>query len=185
MSALVAESKRGPATPLFLPQLQGERAPLWDADLRAAFLGVSRQTHQQDFARAVYEGVAMAARMALETLQASADVISDSITCGGGGFQSSSWNQIRADILGAELRVLRAKDPGVLGAATMAAIGIGQFSDFSDAFRALANFEKTYAPNPMHRAMYDDLFGLYQEAISVNAEIGKRLSRFSGHSDHR
>lgn len=185
MSALVAESKRGPATPLFLPQLQGERAPLWDADLRAAFLGVSRQTNQQDFARAVYEGVAMAARMALQTLQASADLISDSITCGGGGFQSSSWNQIRADILGVELRVLAAKDPGVIGAATMAAIGIGQFADFSDAFRALANFDKTYTPNPAHRAMYDDLFGLYQESISVNAKIGKRLSRFSGNSDNR
>ena len=64
---------------MFLPQLQGERAPIWDADLRAAFLGVNRATGQGDFARAVYEGVAMAARMGLETLQASAGVKSDVI----------------------------------------------------------------------------------------------------------
>lgn len=181
MSALVAASERSAATPLFLPQLQGERAPLWDADLRAAFLGVSRQTDQADFARAVYEGVAMSARMALATLQASADVIGDSVTCGGGGFQSQPWNQIRADILGVELRVLAAKEPGVLGAATMAAIGVGRFADFSDAFRALARFDKDYTPNPAHRAIYDELFGLYKEAISLNAHIGKRLSRFYSH----
>jgi xylulokinase len=179
MSALVAGSKRNAATPLFLPQLQGERAPLWDADLRAAFLGVSRQTGQPDFARAVYEGVAMAARMALETLQASADVIGETVTCGGGGFRSQAWNQIRADILGVELQVLAAKEPGVLGAATMAAVGLGQFADFGDAFAAMASFDQIYRPNPLHRAMYDDLFGLYRAAISLNADLGKRLSRIS------
>lgn len=175
MRKLVASSKRSTATPLFLPQLQGERAPLWDADLRAAFLGVSRQTAQQDFARAVYEGVAMAARMALETLQKSADVVSETMTCGGGGFLSTPWNQIRSDILGVELRVLTAKEPGILGAATMAAIGIGQFSNFDEAYSALAKFDETYLPNRALRAQYDDLFGLYQEAIKLNASLGKRL----------
>jgi len=177
MSALVAGSERSAATPLFLPQLQGERAPLWDADLRAAFLGVSRQTGQGDFARAVYEGVAMAARMALETLQSSANVIGDSIECGGGGFQSDPWNQIRSDVLGVELRVLASKEPGILGAATMAAIGTGQFAGFEDAYAALAKFDRTYIPNASCRSQYDDLFGLYQEAISLNAEMGIRLSR--------
>ena len=57
MSAMVAETKRGMATPLFLPQLEGERAPHWNADLRGAFLGISRQTRLPDFARSVYEGV--------------------------------------------------------------------------------------------------------------------------------
>jgi len=176
MTALVAVSDRSAATPLFLPQLQGERAPLWDADLRAAFLGISRQTGRADFARAVYEGVAMAARMALETLQASANVMSDSIACGGGGFQSDPWNQIRADILGVELRVLAAKEPGILGAATMAAIGTGQFAGFEDAYAALAVFDRTYTPDSTRSIQYNDLFGLYQEAISLNADLGKRLS---------
>ena len=42
MSALVAENARSSATPLFLPQLEGERAPHWDPDLRGAFLGRCR-----------------------------------------------------------------------------------------------------------------------------------------------
>lgn len=180
MTGLVADSQRSAATPLFLPQLQGERAPLWDADLRAAFLGVSRRTGQQDFARAVYEGVAMAARMALETLQASANVVGDSIACGGGGFQSDPWNQIRSDVLGAELRVLAAKEPGILGAATLAAIGTGHFAGFEEAYEALAVFDRTYTPDQTRRARYDDLFGLYRKAITLNAEMGKRITQCSG-----
>lgn len=177
MTALVSGSSRSNATPLFLPQLQGERAPLWDADLRGAFLGISRQTRQADFARAVYEGVAMAARMALETLQSSANVTNDSIACGGGGFQSAAWNQIRADVMGAELKVLAAKEPGIIGAATMAAIGAGYYQGFEEAYDALAVFNRTYAPDPVKHSQYNDLFGLYQEAIALNADLGKRLSR--------
>jgi xylulokinase len=176
MSDLVGARPRTAATPLFLPQLQGERAPLWDAELRAAFLGVSRQTDQTDFARAVYEGVAMSARMALETLQSSANVVSDSIACGGGGFKSDAWNQIRADVLGVPLRVLAAKEPGILGAATMAAISAGDHADFEQAYDALAVFDRTYVPNPLVHRQYTDLFGLYKEAITTNAELGKRIA---------
>lgn len=177
MTNLVASNNRTNATPLFLPQLQGERAPIWDADLRAAFLGVSRQTERHDFARAVYEGVAMAARMALETVQVSANVVGDSIACGGGGFQSHPWNQIRADVMGVELRRLAAKEPGILGAATMAAIGVGHFRGFEEAYGALEAFDKIYEPNARAHAQYNDLYGLYQEAITLNADLGKRLSR--------
>ena len=177
MTTLVAETPQSSATPLFLPQLQGERAPLWDADLRAAFLGVSRATRLCDFARAVYEGVAMAARMALETLQASSGVAGDVILCGGGGFQSDPWNQIRADVLGAELRVLASGEPGVLGAAMMAGVGAGHFAQITDALGALASYNRRYAPNPGNRARADDLFGLYQEALAKTGSLGKRLSQ--------
>lgn len=185
MTVMVQETARSPATPLFLPQLQGERAPIWDADLRAAFLGVSRQTTQADFARAVYEGVAMSARMALETLQASANVISDTVACGGGGFQSAPWNQIRADVLGVELKVLNAKEPGVLGAATMAAIGVGHYHGFEEAYTALARFGQSFVPQQGTRALYDDLYRIYQEAITRNADLGKQLTQVNagGSSD--
>lgn len=180
MTALVGDAHRSAATPLFLPQLQGERAPLWDADLRGAFLGISRQTQLQDFARSVYEGVAMAARMALETLQSSAAVTGDTILCGGGGFRSAPWNQIRADVLGLELKVLAAKEPGIVGAATMAAIGVGHYAGFDDASEALAVFDRSYTPDPRAHTRYNGIFDIYQEAISQNAALGKRLVRLNG-----
>ncbi|MDG1407040.1 MAG: FGGY family carbohydrate kinase [Octadecabacter sp.] len=179
MTALVAKTPASTATPMFLPQLQGERAPLWDADLRAAFLGVSRATGSGDFARAVYEGVALAARMGLETLQASADVKSDVILCGGGGFQSGPWNQIRADILGAELRVLASGEPGVLGAAMIAGVGVGHFAHIAQAFGALATYDRTYSPDPNQRVRSDELYTLYRNAITQTGDLGKRLTKIN------
>jgi len=179
MTALVANTPPNSATPLFLPQLQGERAPLWDADLRAAFLGVSRETGQGDFARAVYEGVAMAARMGLETLQSSAKLKSDVIYCGGGGFRSAPWNQIRANVLGVELNVLASGEPGVLGAAMMAAVGAGHFPHINEAFGALASYDRTFAPDPNQRRRYDDIYGLYCDAIRQTGDLGKRLMRLN------
>lgn len=176
MSALVAENSRGAATPLFLPQLEGERAPHWDPDLRGAFLGVSRQTRLPDFARAVYEGVAFAARQALETLKISADVDSDIISCGGGGFRSQAWTQIRADVLNKTLQRLTSGEPGISGAVTLAAIGTGIYSNFEEASTALSQYSAPNIPDPKQVEIYASVFEIYKDAIKANANIGKRLT---------
>jgi xylulokinase len=176
MSALVAENSRGAATPLFLPQLEGERAPHWDSDLRGAFLGVSRQTRLPDFARAVYEGVAFAARQAFETLKISADVDSDIISCGGGGFRSQAWTQIRADVLNKPLQRLTSGEPGISGAVTLAAIGTGLYSNFEEASTALSQYSAPNIPDPKQVEIYASVFEIYKDAIKANANIGKRLT---------
>lgn len=175
MTRIVSDRPRSTATPLFLPQLEGERAPLWNADLRGAFLGLGRRTDMADLARAVFEGVAFAARHALEALQTSADERSDVISCGGGGFRSPVWAQIRADVLGRPLRTLAAGEPGVLGAATLAAIGTGVHSGFEDAWQALARYEEVHTPVDSRVAAYDAIYSIYRDAVSANAETGKRL----------
>lgn len=182
MAEMVGDRPRSAATPLFLPQLEGERAPIWDADLRAAFLNVSRRTALPDLARAVYEGVALSARHALETLQRSADVPVDMIFCGGGGFRSAPWNQIRADILGVPLRRMAEAEPGVLGAAMLAGIGAGHFGGFADAAAVLSKRGAEISPDPGRAALYDDLFAIYQEAVGANATLGKRLAALGGHA---
>ena len=176
MSQLVANTSCSQSTPLFLPQLEGERAPLWDTTLRASFIGMSRRTQLGDMARAVYEGVAFSARHALETLQASSGVSSDYINCGGGGFRCNAWNQIRADVLGVELRTLASNEPGVLGAAAFAAIGVGVFETVEQANTALAVKDRTYHPSEAAHQRYTDLFEIYKDAIAVNAAITKKMA---------
>ena len=177
MSMQVADRPRSEHTPLFLPQLEGERAPLWDADLRAAFMGISRQTDLSDFARAVHEGVALAARHILETLQASAGTRSDWIAGGGGGFASDEWNQIRADVMGVPVKRLASDQPGVLGSAMIAAIGAGLYSNLADAAGELVTFGNTYMPDEAAHGRYDSLFEIYKDAIAAQREITNRLRR--------
>jgi xylulokinase len=113
------------ATPLFLPHLSGERAPLWDAAARGAFLGLGAGMGRGEMARAVYEGVAYSARLLLASLEASAMRRAEVILCGGGGFRSDLWNQIRADVLGRPLQRLAVPDAGLVGAAAIASVAAG------------------------------------------------------------
>ncbi len=177
MSDLVAGQNRSVPTPLFLPQLQGERAPIWNADLRGCFIGMDQRTSKSDLARAVYEGVAFSARHVLEALELSASLKSEHLTSGGGGFRSDIWNQIRADVLGRPLNRLAMNEPGILGAATMAAFGSGAFGSLAESHAALARFDRSYVPDSRLRGVYDDLFGLYVDAIERTAEISARLLR--------
>jgi xylulokinase len=177
MSAMVAQTPRSFSTPLFLPHLEGARAPVWDAGLRGSFIGIGRQTRLPDFARAVYEGVAFSALHVLETLNVSADVDSDLISCGGGGFKSPAWTQIRADILGKPLQVLTDGEPGILGAVTLAAIGVGAFTDVTEASIAFAKFDAPYQPNMKMVGTYTSVFEIYKDAITTTADLGKRLTQ--------
>lgn len=174
-SALVGATPRPALTPLFLPQLQGERAPLWDSALRAAFLGLDATAGPATLAWAVMEGVGLAARHAMEALQASAGTRPAELTCGGGGFRSPVWTQIKADILGRPLRPLAVNEPGLLGAAVLAAKGAGLVRDLAEAHGALVRHRAPVLPDPNRVAMYDDLFGLYTQAIAANASIHARL----------
>jgi xylulokinase len=176
IAEMVSRKKRSNATPLFLPQLNGERSPHWDPTLRGAFLGVSRQTERVDFARAVYEGVAFAAKQAFEVTKKSSDVSSDVVYCGGGGFRSNEWNQIRSNVLGLPLKIIKSTEPGVMGAVTIAAKGVGIFQNLEKASKQLVQFDEQCNPDPKHTEQLLKIFEIYSDAISQTAAIGRRLN---------
>lgn len=161
--------------PLFLPHLQGERAPVWDATARGMFLELDANTSSGHLARAVYEGVAFSARWVFETLQQSAGDRPQSLRCGGGGFQSDVCNQIRADILGVELHRVAIADPGVLGAAGLASVAAGLYPTLAEAFGELVDIDRTYIPSPATRAHYDEKFERYKQAYFNNKRQGKPI----------
>ena len=176
IAEMVSKKQRSNATPLFLPQLNGERSPHWDPTLRGAFLGVSRQTERVDFARAVYEGVAFAAKQAFEVTKKSSDVSPDVVYCGGGGFRSNEWNQIRSNVLGLPLKIIKSTEPGVMGAVTIAAKGVGLFPNLEKASEQLVQFDEQCDPDPRHTEQLLKIFEIYSDAISQTAEIGRRLN---------
>lgn len=154
--------------PLFVPHLQGERAPVWDATARGMFLELNANTRSQHLARAVFEGVAFSARWVFEALQQSANEKPVSLRCGGGGFQSDIWNQIRADILGVELRRVAIADPGVLGAAGLASVAAGLYPSLEAAFAELVEIDRAYMPTLETRSHYDEKFERYKKAYYDN-----------------
>jgi xylulokinase len=162
--------------PLFLPHLAGERAPLWDAEARGAFLGLEAGMGRAALARGVFEGVAHSARLLLEALDASAGRRAEVLLCGGGGFRSDAWNQIRADVLGRPLRRAAVADAGVLGAAALAAVAAGLRPSLEEALAEVVAYDRLYEPDPVRAARHDETFALFRPAYEALRPIGRALA---------
>ena len=163
LSDLVAETPRSASVPLFLPHLQGERAPLWDTRSRGVFARMDSATGPGELSRAMMEGVAFSARLALEAVEASAGVVADRLNIGGGGARSDVWCQIRADALGKRLRRASVLDAGTLGAALIAGVGSETMPSIQAAADRLVSFERIFEPGGDTRDYYDSKYAKYLE----------------------
>jgi len=115
---------------IFLPYLMGERTPIWDAQARGVFLGLSSSHRRGHLFRAVLEGVAYAYRQMLEILVEKGNAIQEVVAINGGA-RSALWRQIFADVLQLPIRWRPESEGTLVGAAYLAALGIGDQSDFN------------------------------------------------------
>ncbi len=171
--------KRHPQPLLFLPYLRGERVPYWDASLRGAFIGLSREHTATDLAWAVLEGIGFLNRTVLERAeQASGSVVSE-IRFGGGGAANATWCQIKADICERPVVVGKSIEPGLTGAAAVAFTGIGRFASLQEAQAQLVQVAQRYEPDVARAAEYRKLFGLFRQAEAALAPVSHGLVDFS------
>jgi xylulokinase len=173
MDALAASVTAGSDGLLFHPYLQGERAPHWDPQLRADFVGLTMQHTRGHFARALYEGIAYAIRDAM-TVAEGLGMRYDTIRLIGGGSRSATWRQIMADVLGRTIH-LPVNGDASFGAAVLAGIGIGTFADPADALARCARTVATHEPDPATHARYTDFFDVYRDAQRGLVDINHRL----------
>jgi xylulokinase len=149
---------------LFLPYLHGERAPIWDAAAAGAFLGVTSAHDRRHFTRAVYEGVGYAVRHVLEACEdASGQPAERVITCGGGA-SSRFWNEVKAGILQKPVQPIQAKASTCLGAAMLAAVGAGYYSNLTQAWRGMSRLAEEIAPDASLAERYEQRYGEYRRA---------------------
>jgi xylulokinase len=175
LSALASNVDRSKMPPVFLPHLQGERAPVWNASARASFSGVDSSMGPAEFTVAVMEGVAFSARLSIAALQKSADVVVENYRAAGGGMGSDIWCQIRADVLGKPVIRLKNLDAGVLGAAILAGVGTGLFGSIKEAAGALVAIDRSFEPDASLAVRYEYAYGkyleLYDQLEAFNAEL--------------
>jgi xylulokinase len=150
-------------TPLFLPHLEGERAPLWDPASRGSFAGITSSCGPAEIARSVMEGVAYSARLLLESLELSACIKPATINHSGGGSASDIWCQIRADVLGSTLQRTASRDAGVLGAALMAGVGAGIFPSLATAAKRFILMDRIFVPNASEAESHEHRFAAYKK----------------------
>ncbi|MEM7183797.1 MAG: FGGY-family carbohydrate kinase, partial [Spirochaetota bacterium] len=89
---------------IFTPWLYGERTPVEDHSVRAAFYNLSLDCNRGHMLRAIYEGVAYNSRWLLHYLQKFIGKELEYVNFIGGGANSPIWCQIYADVLGKKIR---------------------------------------------------------------------------------
>ena len=145
---------------LFLPYILGERAPMWDADAKGVFFGLSSQHTQAHLARAVVEGICFAMRSVVAAIEDTRGNISN-LYASGGFIQSPFWLQLLADILGKKISINNSADASAAGAAIMGLYALGLI----DNLYAAEQFFKTemiYEPQEKVHQQYNALFTIFQ-----------------------
>jgi len=148
---------------IFLPYLNGERAPIWDATAQGTLFGLQAGQGRPELLRSVLEGVAHSARHVLEQVEVAAGLRVASLRSSGGGSRSDLWCQIKADVLGRPVERLAVVETGVLGAALLAGVGAGLLPDLATAAEAMVHGERTFEPDPRRCERYTELYAVYRE----------------------
>lgn len=158
---------------VFLPYMAGERSPIWDSRAKGVFYGIDFSKTRANFARAVMEGVAYSLRHNLEAAD-EAGAHAELLCAMGGAANSRLWMQIKADITGRRLVVPSSDTATALGAAILAGVGTGFYSDFEEAVAHTVRIKSEFAPDTeksevyakgyrIYRSLYENLKNLMSE----------------------
>jgi len=176
LDAALGRAARDAEPVLFLPSLEGERVPLWDPDMRGAFLGLNRRHRGVDFLWAVLEGVAYANRQVAELAATASGGRPDAVRLSGGAAASDAWCRIRADVLGLPVLRFAGTEAGLVGAAMLGLVHLGVFADLAAAQAAIARPDRRFVPDPERHARHDQGYRRFL-ALQAAARELRRGSR--------
>jgi glycerol kinase len=151
-----------------VPAFQGLGAPFWDANAKAAILGLTRATSKADIVAAGLEAVAFQTRDLLSAMahdMAVRGIPAPSTLRVDGGMTANAWLLQRiADILGQRVEVARNPETTALGAAYHAGQAVGFFGsckELGKVWRPAHVFEPK-----MSQAEREERYGGWLEAVA-------------------
>lgn len=174
LTELASTAPPGSEGLLFLPYLLGERAPIWNADARAAFVGLTIRHGREHLIRAVMEGVVFEILAVVRLVEELVGPLRE-LRATGGFSHSSLWRQIMADILQRQVLFPRDPESSALGAAIlgMKALGIIDSVHASERIVAIA---RANDPVPDHAAVYEALSEVFSSVYPSLEPAFERLA---------
>jgi len=146
---------------VFLPYLAGERAPVFDEEARGVLFGLTLVHGPEHLARAALEGAAFALRHVAEPL-AEAGAPVHELRLAGRSSADDAWARIKADVLGVPVAIPTVGETAVMGAAILAAVGVGAVPSLAAAVTAMTSVARRLEPDPATHARYDEAFAVYR-----------------------
>jgi xylulokinase len=157
--------------PIFLPYLDGERSPVWDAQARGIWVNLSRRHGKAELAYSVLEGVAYAVWHIIALAEACSSQPVRELVVSGGGARSDIWTQIRADVVGVPTQVTEEMETGALGAAMLATVGHGRHETMADAAHAMTRLGARFEPRDETRAIHNRRRAVYRRIYAATKDL--------------
>ncbi|MBA3519641.1 MAG: gluconokinase [Rhizobiales bacterium] len=156
-----------------LPYLTGERAPLWDASARAAFVGLGINHGREHLMRAAVEGIVFNARWLVEGLFEKLGRPKEVIGTGR-PFEDGWIRQLTADIFDMPVRHYSDIDPSVMGAAMIAHVATGVAErEGRGLFDRLGDGKVT---TPSRAQAYQAKYRRFRHLAALAAETGEKVA---------
>lgn len=159
---------------LFAPYLAGERTPYGDASIRGSFIGISGQHTKADFVRAVIEGITYSLYDSIQLIRQAGNEINTVISIGGGA-KSDFWLQLQADVFNTSVKKLKHEEGPSMGAAIIAAYGLGWYQSFEDCVNDFIKVENIFKPNMDKHKQYEYYHNIYKDIYTHTKDITAKL----------
>ena len=144
-----------------LPYFLGEKTPIFDPAARGVFAGVMLHHSRAHLYRAVLEAVCYGFAHHIILLREAKRPIRR-VCAADGGSRSRLWMQITADVLHQQVQVVAGEAASALGAAYVAAMGVGMFADWHEITRFITQ-GPIYRPQNASAERYREGFALYRD----------------------
>ncbi len=144
---------------IFHPYLLGERAPLWDANARGSYFGLSTRHKKAHFMRSCLEGIVFNLYEVLKLMENMTGV-PNKIILTGGMARSDFVGQLFADILQREIQTYDSFESSCLGAMIMGLKAMGMPQEALCAQKRLT-VGKLFVPNSKQAKTYQGLYQIY------------------------
>lgn len=174
LDGLLAQADYLPIPILYFPYLLGRSSSSLNRQKpasRAAFVGLDASHRRVDLVKAILQGAAYE----IERIRREAERMTDSnierVTAAGGGTRNKYWMQIKADVSNCIFEVLPFSEVTLLGAAMLAGLSVGLFSDADEAVEAMAQrdielFNPEASRHQLHKQIYEQGYLALQQPLN-------------------
>lgn len=182
LTEIAAQVPAGSDGLLFHPYLSGERAPIWEANARGSFFGLTQMHTRAHMVRAVLEGIVYNLYTVLLALE---EVVGQpkEILATGGFARSQLWRQMLADVFERPVTIPQDFESSCLGAAVIGMKSLGMADDFN-VVKQFIGETSTYDPNPENFDVYRELVPIYIRLTRQLRPEYENIARFQIKHSH-
>ncbi|WP_263560957.1 gluconokinase [Paenibacillus polymyxa] len=162
---------------LFHPYLAGERAPLWNPDVRGSFFGLTMSHKKEHMIRAALEGVIYNLYTVFLALTECMDGPVTRIQATGGFARSDVWRQMMSDIFASEVVVPESYESSCLGACILGLYATGKIQSFEVVSEMIGSTNK-HAPKEEATKEYRKLLPIFINLSRVLEEDYTRIAHY-------